>query len=104
MPAETAWWSGRTGFSAEARRNRMTIRLTGIIQPARQKPDDHQEGHHCQPDAAQIPDHTLCLGPSAGHGRNRLATRMDGIIQPARQKKKSNQVNQDRSAGAAETG
>jgi hypothetical protein len=56
----------------------------------RQKPDDHPEGHHRQPDAAQIPGHALCLDIPAEPGRNRTTIRITGIIQPARQKKKSN--------------
>ena len=98
----------------------MAIRITGFVQPSRQKSNDHQEDHHHQPDPAQIPGHTRCLNPSADAGRNGLAVRIDGIIQPSQQKKraarltetiqparqeeKSNPVDRDRSAVPAEIG
>jgi hypothetical protein len=58
--------------------------------PSPQKSDDQPEGHHRQPDAAEIPGHALCLDIPAEPGRNRTTIRITGIVQPSPQKKKSN--------------
>ena len=82
----------------------MTIRITGIFCPMRQKSTDHREGHHRQPDAAQIPGHDLYPNIPAGRGRNDQVIKIDGIFCPSPQKEKTGQVDRDHSAGAAETG
>ena len=121
MPAETAWRSGWTGSLSRHGRNRMAIRITRIVQPSRQKSDDHQEDHHRQPDAAQIPVHALCHETrrpmpaetawrsgwariSVRCGTSHRASKTAGIFCHGQQKEKTDLVDGDHSASAAEIG